>query len=115
MTPNDKRMFYRTLAKRFLFQAQEGRCHICGQKLPERFGSPLLTIDHVWPASKSEAHDKFRGNVLLAHLRCNQAKGDRLPTRGEVTALHMANRRMGLPVGETWFWDGQSAKDEVAA
>lgn len=111
----EKQVFLRSLAKRFIFQAQDGTCHICGLKMRGRFGSPLLTIDHVWPISKAIGGNKFLGNVLLSHLKCNQDKADRLPTLAEIEALHAANRRMGLSVAETWHWDGAEARGKAVA
>lgn len=109
----DKQVFLRTLAKRFIYQAQGGNCHICGLKLRAKFNSPLLTIDHVWPMSKAIGGNKFMGNVLLSHLKCNREKADRLPTLAEVEALNSANRRMGLSVAETWHWDGAEARGKL--
>lgn len=109
----EKHAYFRAMAKRFLFQAQEGACHICGLKLRARFNSPLLTIDHVWPSSKASGCNTYLGNVLLSHLKCNREKADRLPTAAEVRALHAANRRMGLSVAETWIWDGAEARGKL--
>lgn len=106
--------FYTYLARRALFHAQGGICHICGGRLPRRYTSPASTLDHVWPQalmvlSSYELH-KFLGNVLLAHDHCNTRKGDRLPTGCERIMLFLANRRLGLEESMTGQFDGRAPR-----
>lgn len=79
-----------------LYEAQAGRCSLCGQglgALGER-GEWRPTFEHVWPRSRYSYAD--RGNLLLAHFRCNIAKGTRDPTGCEVILLAAVNARLGL-------------------
>ena len=74
----------------FLWEAQDGKCAICGEDMPwqKRYhaSDPLKpTIDHVIPLSKGGAIGF--GNIVAAHLRCNNAKGSRLPTDAEMARL----------------------------
>lgn len=106
MTASKTRGYLAGLAKRLLWNAQGGKCHICGQGLPRRFRSPLLTLDHVWPKSGSATMlCKYEGNVLLAHAKCNGLKGDRKPTGCERLMLFVVNRRLGYREHETQMWD----------
>lgn len=102
------RSFSTYMTRRTMYHAQGGRCHICGNDLSNRFASPLLTIDHVWPRSWSRAQEKLLGNALLAHSRCNGAKGSRQPTGCEIIQLFAANRAMGFAEAETARWDAVS-------
>src|SRR5687768_16470364 len=74
-----------------LLRAQDGWCPICGLRL--RAGG-RLNMDHVIPRGRG-GPDKL-GNVLLAHVACNDAKGGRMPTGCELIALLAANCRMGV-------------------
>jgi 5-methylcytosine-specific restriction endonuclease McrA len=65
-----------------LWTAQEGRCAICGEAMPEgRFDVPHATIwkkrratfDHIRPRKKGGTDD--RANLQLAHAECNWKKG----------------------------------------
>jgi CRISPR/Cas system Type II protein with McrA/HNH and RuvC-like nuclease domain len=66
-----------------LFLAQKGLCFHCGGMMAMR---PMLnrrrdddgyTKDHLIPQS---AGGRLRGNIVLAHYRCNNRRGDRMPT-----------------------------------
>lgn len=48
----------------------KGRCHYCG-------GLGADSADHVMPRARGGLDEM--GNLVAAHLRCNKAKGDRVP------------------------------------
>jgi 5-methylcytosine-specific restriction endonuclease McrA len=55
------------------------RCGLCGESVPmtAKVPAPLApTVDHIVPLSKGG--DDTRGNVQLAHFRCNSVKGNRV-------------------------------------
>lgn len=100
-----KNGYIRALLKRVIWHAQGGKCHLCGNKLPNKFHSPKLTFDHVWPVSKTGAHNSFEGNILLAHEACNLAKGDRAPKPSELMVLAEVNRKLNFQECETAVWE----------
>lgn len=74
-----------TLSRRvMLLRLTDGRCFYCACLLDET----TITADHVYPSSKGGS--SRLQNLVPACLRCNQAKGARLPT-GEETqrAAHL--------------------------
>jgi 5-methylcytosine-specific restriction endonuclease McrA len=81
-----------------LVQVQLGLCYICiagGQPpIRARFGDGALrpVLEHVHPISRG---GKNRRNVAAAHGACDDAKGNRLPTRAELAMLDLINA--GLP------------------
>lgn len=64
------------------FKKQDGLCAICGLKMFKPFvnGPPSLkaTLDHIIPLSKGGL-DHWE-NVQAVHHKCNQEKGNKLPT-----------------------------------
>lgn len=76
-----------------LLHAQNRLCGICGTNLHS--GGPLNT-DHVWP--KAEGGFDGPGNIVLAHMACNDRKGKRLPTGCEIIALVAVCARLWIPV-----------------
>lgn len=70
-----------------LFRAQQGLCGLCGYRIDLREG----TIDHVVPRALG---GRNVGNVLLAHLVCNNQKAARLPTFEELRTLAKVNERL---------------------
>jgi len=61
-----------------VFTACKWRCHLCGEKVDRDLTWPdpaSASLDHVRPISKGGTHTYF--NVRLAHLMCNQRKGNR--------------------------------------
>jgi len=60
-----------------LWDAQNGRCYLCNDPLTVYD----CTKEHVVPRSRG-GKDSQR-NQLLSHAKCNEEKGDRLPTRNE--------------------------------
>lgn len=73
--------------KTLLHYLQDGKCSICGDPVSITKG----TIDHVFPKSKKSKYPNYenphRGNVLLAHHECNQAKKDGCPSEHERAML----------------------------
>lgn len=109
--------FAMRMLRRLYYEAQQGRCGICGAQMKRSFESPKLTFDHVWPKSWAAhaggAECKMLGNLLLAHAACNTSKDDAPPTPGQVEKLHEVNRAIGLRPHETWVWDDPSLGGEV--
>ncbi|MGQ9365717.1 HNH endonuclease [Azospirillum sp. ST 5-10] len=70
--------------------AQGGRCFYCGEPVGRQ-----ATFDHLIPQAYGGVDSP--GNVVLAHRRCNQKKGDRLPTPEEVERL--LHQRRGSRLG----------------
>lgn len=68
--------------KDFLRYAQRNRCAICGQPFSK---NRPPSRDHVLAISLG-GYDG-RGNLLLAHTKCNGLKGNRLPTGCEMIWL----------------------------
>ena len=60
---------------RFLCEAQEWRCAICGERLPKQ--SPdQIHVDHIIPVSRGGTDDLV--NLQATHDSCNMAKGSRI-------------------------------------
>lgn len=59
------------------------------------------TLDHVWPQA-FRGPDKLGNLVLLTH-KCNHRKGQRWPTKLEITRLKMVNARLGWPTPRLEF------------
>ncbi|HYG87748.1 MAG TPA: HNH endonuclease [Azospirillum sp.] len=70
---------------------QGGRCFYCGEPVGVK-----ATFDHVIPQAYGGVDEP--GNIVLAHRRCNQLKGDRLPTAEEVERLLTQRRGSRLGV-----------------
>lgn len=71
--------------------AQGGRCFLCGEPV-----GAAATFDHLIPLAYGGIDAP--ANVVLAHRRCNQRKGDRLPTAEEVDRLVQQRRGSRLGV-----------------
>ena len=65
---------------------QGGRCFYCDEPVGTK-----ATFDHVIPLAYGGADET--ANIVLAHRRCNQRKGDRLPTPEEVERFLAQRRR----------------------
>ena len=78
-----------------LYVAQAGCCGICFRPLKN---SGPVNIDHVQPSAKG---GKNIGNIVLAHVRCNTAKGSRKPTDAEKAFLEATNAAMPKPADTT--------------
>ncbi|HZH28572.1 MAG TPA: HNH endonuclease [Azospirillaceae bacterium] len=74
-----------------LLAAQGGRCFYCGDALGRG-----ATVDHLIPQAYGGIDDV--ANCVMAHRRCNQLKGDRLPTADEIDRLVEERKRSRLPV-----------------
>jgi 5-methylcytosine-specific restriction endonuclease McrA len=102
----------RSFMRRAYYHAQGGLCPICGKRLTKgrnaRANSTLVNWDHVWPRSRSAVgwDAQHQGGLLLAHVACNEAKGDRNPTGCEQLMLFATNRALGYAPHETAIWDG---------
>lgn len=55
---------------------QDGKCYWCGKPFRDLPGM-ALTADHLIP--KARGGDDHFENIVAAHERCNNARGDRLP------------------------------------
>ena len=60
-------------SRRNIFERDENTCQYCGKKLDRS----ELTLDHVVPRSRGGT--STWQNIVLACIRCNMRKGDRLP------------------------------------
>ena len=60
-------------SRRNIFDRDENACQYCGRK-PDR---SELTLDHVIPRSRGGT--STWNNIVLACIKCNMRKGDRLP------------------------------------
>lgn len=71
-----------------IYNAQNRRCAICGAALSAKYA----TEEHVIPRGRMPAgRDKGLWNRVLAHKKCNGAKGDRIPTQFELDTLAAIN------------------------
>ena len=61
------------LSRRAIFERDRYTCQYCGKKLP----SQDLTLEHVVPRSRG-GYSTW-DNIVVACVRCNARKGDRLP------------------------------------
>lgn len=90
------RFGFRTLAEQRAFAHKlhgllRCRCALCWTPWAE---GERYTFDHVWPVGLGGRRGP--GNLLLAHERCNCAKGGRRPTGCELIMLAYVNDRLGL-------------------
>lgn len=74
--------------------AQDGRCGVCGRPLvwvSDLNGPMRTTIEHVIPQVRGGPR---HGNIVKAHRRCNEDKGDRWPTGCEILFLAATNAHL---------------------
>ena len=88
----------RGMLRRVLWRVQGGVCGICGYDMP-RIGchesrEDRPTSDHVVPVAR-KGPDRL-GNIVCAHMRCNEIKSDRMPTGCELIFLLAVNARLGV-------------------
>jgi len=76
-------------SRRNIFERDENTCQYCGRKRDRS----ELTLDHVTPRSRGGT--STWGNIVLACIKCNMRKGDRLP--GE-----LGMRLLRRPVKPHW-------------
>ncbi len=67
---------------------QGGRFYLCDRGFTDE---DWATQDHVVPREKGGQND---GNVLLAHLLCNEIKADRWPTEAEIAYRERVHGRL---------------------
>lgn len=72
-----------------LAKALDWKCGICGIEMTK--GD--VTKDHV--VSRGKGGGNY-GNLIAAHSRCNNAKGDRDPTGCELICLEATNAALGV-------------------
>lgn len=72
-----------TFTRRNLYRRDQNTCQYCGA----RPGTSELSIDHVLPCSRGGL--STWENCVLACMRCNRKKGNRLP---EEAGLHLARK-----------------------
>lgn len=90
----------RSLIER-MAEAQQGLCILCGTALHmhrqddfEANDPRRATFDHVVPLS---LRGENVGNRLIAHRKCNGAKGNRPPVGCELVWLAAVNAAIGIP------------------
>jgi 5-methylcytosine-specific restriction endonuclease McrA len=71
-----------------LYDAQEGKCGLCGAAIHEISSG---TLDHVVPRALGGQNVN---NLLLAHASCNNWKANRAPTKAELQMLAFVNARL---------------------
>lgn len=76
-------------SRRNIFERDENSCQYCGRK----FDRGELTLDHVIPRSRGGS--STWENIVLACVKCNMRKGDRLPTE-----MHM--KLLKKPIKPKW-------------
>ena len=80
LAPNTRRLFMIHVITE-IYEEQSGRCALCNEALT--FDD--LHVDHRIPFIWGGGNE--RGNLQLAHPRCNQAKGDSVDLRDLVPYL----------------------------
>ncbi|WP_042446055.1 HNH endonuclease [Azospirillum sp. B510] len=98
VTPDDARL---------MDVQQGGRCFFCDKPVGE-----TATFDHLIPQAYGGIDDP--ANIVLAHRRCNQRKGDRLPTAEELDRFLSLRRssRLGVWPPLRALRDGEEGADE---
>ena len=88
-------------SRRNIFERDDNCCQYCGRK----FERSELTLDHVVPRSRGGS--STWNNIVLACIRCNLRKGDRLLTEASMKLLrkpvkpHWATR-VGVKLGRSY-------------
>lgn len=78
-----------------IWEAQRGNCFHCGMPMLRggKGSHPdYWTREHLFPRSRYGP-----SNVLLAHRRCNAARGDREPTTTEIVRAQSVYAAAGMP------------------
>ena len=70
------------IRRKRIFTRDKYRCSYCGKKFPEH----LLTLDHVFPASRGGADAPE--NIVAACKPCNNRKADRTPEEAGMKLLN---------------------------
>lgn len=84
-----------------LLVTSQGRiCALCGKRFSPNLHSTedrwQATVDHVWPIAKGGYDGK--GNIVAAHKKCNNDKGQRRPTGCEIIWLVAVCERNRWPI-----------------
>jgi hypothetical protein len=71
-----------------LWEAQAGKCWLCDGRMHfyGKMSGEAASLDHLWPKAKFGNVGDI-GVTLLAHRRCNQARGDALPGDDDIRFL----------------------------
>jgi len=85
-------------SRRNIFERDENTCQYCGRRLDRSD----LTLDHVIPRSRGGTSTWT--NIVLACVRCNMKKGDRLLSETSMTLLRRPVKpkwatRVGVKIG----------------
>lgn len=88
-------------SRRNIFERDENTCQYCGKK----FDRSELTLDHVIPRSRGGTSTWT--NIVLACLKCNMRKGDRLPGELNMKLLRKPIKpawatRVGVKIGRAY-------------
>lgn len=85
--------------RELLWEAQEGRCICCGERMVSRYRFPNSgdrdTIDHIRPLGAGGADAV--GNLALMRHVCNARKASKFPGRLLLNRLWQINERLGWP------------------
>ena len=68
------------VSPRAVFERDEWKCGLCSEQVDRKDAS----LDHIIPVSRGGWH--VESNLQLAHLRCNQSKGNRWSGQLELLA-----------------------------
>lgn len=84
-----------------LWETQEGKCFHCGEPMVftrnGAYGLPkatLATREHLYP-HRTSGRD-LHNNIVLAHAKCNHARGCKEPTPDEITKAKAIYMILGL-------------------
>lgn len=88
-------------SRRNIFERDENTCQYCGR----RYDRDELTLDHVVPRSRGGT--STWSNIVLACLKCNMRKGDRLPQETHMKLQRKPVKpqwatRVGVKLGRSW-------------
>jgi 5-methylcytosine-specific restriction endonuclease McrA len=88
-------------SRRNIFERDENTCQYCGK----RYDRSELTLDHVTPRSRGGT--STWNNIVLACIRCNMRKGDRLLTELNMKLLRKPVKpqwatRVGVKLGRAY-------------
>lgn len=83
-------------SRRDLYDAQGGLCYLCGKHMRrsparKKHQNDAFTLDHVFPKALGGT---AKDGVLLAHPKCNVARGDTPPTAAQLEYLKIVRERL---------------------
>jgi 5-methylcytosine-specific restriction endonuclease McrA len=76
-----------------VYARDRGRCQYCGQRVPRH----QATYDHVLP--RAQSGKTTWDNVVIACMRCNQRKGNRVPAKAGMRLLSTPVKPKVVPGG----------------